>query len=216
MAAIVPSSAYRGFLDPGNGAPFEYDQPPLGWDDGFWDGPIPISGQDLDNFMQQIVAGVTGLDPTLVRPRWQQEPPNLPDVGTTWAAVGVSRTTPLGIPAAQELTTPNGNGSSLQQWHEEFELLCSFYGPNAQRAATGLRSGMFVANNREALFLAGMAFVDTGPLMRLPSLTQNLFLGRWDITLRLRRQVYDLYPVLYFLSAPVSVITDTGVISNRG
>jgi hypothetical protein len=175
----------------------------------------PFAGQSLDDFMQQIVAGVTGLEPDLVRPRWQEESPNLPAIGTDWAAVGVTDSRPLGLPYALEDSLPAGQGSQDRADHEEFDVLCSFYGPNADRYATYLREGMFVANNQEPLYFASMAFVDASGRRRVPSLIQQRTMQRVDITLTFRRMVLSTYPVLYFTSASIEVETDTGATSNR-
>jgi hypothetical protein len=57
-----------------------------------------LEGQKLQDFLQQWVAGVAGLDSTLVRPRWQRVPPNIPDFDTPcWAAVGLQRARPIGV-----------------------------------------------------------------------------------------------------------------------
>lgn len=62
--------------------------------------PAPLAGTSLANFLQQMVSGITGIDQTLVRPRWQTEPPNRPAQATNWAAIGVERRRPEGFVAA--------------------------------------------------------------------------------------------------------------------
>lgn len=56
--------------------------------------PAPLEGDALDDFFHDIVAGITGLDTNLVRPRWQETPPPAPKRGTNWAAVGVMNMLP--------------------------------------------------------------------------------------------------------------------------
>ena len=41
---------------------------------------------------QNLVAGVTGLPPTLIFPRWQPVPPTMPVPGTDWGAIGSRHT----------------------------------------------------------------------------------------------------------------------------
>ena len=53
--------------------------------------PAPLEGLDLLRFVQQWIVGVSGLPGEQVRPRWQPEPPDIPQAGTCWAAVGFSR-----------------------------------------------------------------------------------------------------------------------------
>jgi hypothetical protein len=56
---FVPDSRTAGYLGPRD--------TPQQLVDGAW-----------DDFLHDVIAGTTGLDPTLVRPRWQSEPPNIP------------------------------------------------------------------------------------------------------------------------------------------
>jgi hypothetical protein len=213
---IAPNSARRGFLLPGTGAAFALGQP-YGWDQGYWDASrLPLTGQALDDFMQQIVAGITGLPGDLVRPRWQVEPTTLPDIDTNWLAVGVTRSTPLGFPAAVEVYNPTtGAAFSQQSDQEEFELLCSAYGPAADAYAVAIRSGFMVAQNREALQLVGVGLVQTSGRTRLPTLLKEQWWMRVDITVTLRREVRNFYPVLSLLSGEVQVITDVGYATDR-
>ncbi len=220
------NSTGRGFLVPGTGVPFRYGDAALGYGAGFWNDPgLPSAGQTLDDFMQQVVAGVTGLPGELVRPRWQSEPPNAPPLTATatpgnlptvecWAAVGVTRSTPLGFPANTEITAgaASRTGFSQQSDQEEFDLLCSFYGRLADSYAVVLRSGLMVAQNRECLQLANIGFINTSGRTRVPTLTQGQWWMRVDITATFRREVRTFYPVLYYLEAQARITTDTGVV----
>lgn len=194
----VKNSSFRGFLGPGSGAPFTWGEPALGWGTGYYDSIPPLVGQPFDDFLEQVVAAITGLDPTLVRPRFQNEPPNLPDFGTDWAAVGVLRYDPVGYPAARH--DPNGNGSDWQQDTEYLDFLCSFYGPNCDLNSRQLRSGLFVAQNREALYLNGVGLVDVGNRLRVPAYLKERWTDKYDVNVRLVRVVLQAYPVLNLLS----------------
>ena len=219
------NSAARGFLLPGTGVPFDWGKTPLGWGSGFWtDAGQPLAGQSLDDFLQQFVAGITGIPGNLVRPRWQPEPPNAPPITHTatpgntpvvpcWAAVGVVRSSPLGFPANTEIATgaAASNGFSQQSDQEEFDLLCSFYGRLADNFAVALRAGLMVAQNRECLQLANIGLINTSGRTRVPTLTQGQWWMRVDITATFQREVRSFYPVLYYLSAPFRITTDTGL-----
>lgn len=50
----------------------------------------PLEGQALTNFLQEQIVGVTGIAGNLVRPRWQPEPPLLPDATIDWIAFGIT------------------------------------------------------------------------------------------------------------------------------
>jgi hypothetical protein len=220
MPAVAQNSAFRGFLHPGTGIPFRFDQAGLGFDQGAW-ASFPRSGQALDDFMQQVVAGVTGLPGSLVFPRWQPEPPNLPQTKvqetdtagvSCFAAVGVTDSDPWGFPALTELNPGAAAPTGFQRVsdQEEFKLLCSFYGPAADAYATVLRLGLMVAQNRECLQLLGIGLQQTSGRRLVPSLVQGRNLRRVDITCTFMREVQIFYPVLYLTSSPVSLTTDTG------
>lgn len=218
MPILAPDSAHRGFLDPGTGRVFGWADRTLGWAEGWWRDPRqPLAGQDLDDFMQQAVAGITGLPGNLVRPRWQVEPPTLPPLTTDWCAVGVTTSTPLGFPFAAEVFDPTAapNGFVRQTDTEEFDVLCSFYGPHADGNAVALRQGLMVAQNREAFQLLDMGLIQTSGRTRVPELLKQQYLMRVDITFSMRRLVHQVYPVLFFLSTPLAETTDTGYRTTR-
>jgi hypothetical protein len=50
----------------------------------------PLEDDDLDNAFQGLVVGITGLDQSLVRPRWQSNPPKQPEPTIDWCAIGVT------------------------------------------------------------------------------------------------------------------------------
>lgn len=208
---IRPDSSRRGFILPGTGIPFGLDEALLGFDEGQWTADLPTSGQSLDDFLQQVVAGVTGLDQSLVRPRWQAEPPTLPPLTTDWAAIGVTKSTPLGFPYAREIVGADGvAGFSQQSDQEEFDLLCSFYGPHADGNAVALRGGLMVHQNRECLQIANIGLITVGGRTRVPTLLKTEYLMRVDTTATFRREVRHFYPVLFYLSAPFKLIMDDG------
>jgi hypothetical protein len=52
--------------------------------------PLPLDDEELGRRLSNVVAGVTGIPGNLVRPRWQKNPPPIPDEGVDWVAVGVT------------------------------------------------------------------------------------------------------------------------------
>jgi hypothetical protein len=162
--------------------------------------PAPLEGQALLVFLQGWVVGVTGMDGTLVRPRWQAEPANIPDAGNAWAAIGVgirpADTYPfVGNVAGADPVNPN---YKLVR-HEELELLCSFYDTGstglADQYAALLRDGSAIPNNRIPLRAAGFAFVSADPIGPVPTLLKERWLYRVDFKITLRRQIDRVYPV---------------------
>lgn len=217
------TSNFRGFIQPGTGAAFSLDDNVFGFDLGAWADGGTKSGQTLDDFMQQVVAGITGIDQTLVRPRWQPEPPNIPQTAVpeiglagvaAWAAVGVTAARAIGGFSYTRELNPGAyaaTGFSQQSDWEEFDLMATFYGPAADDYAVKLRQGLLVAQNREALQFLNVGFQQTGPRRRRPELTQRPFLWCVDQPVTFTREIRSFYPVLYYLSAPFAITTDTGV-----
>jgi hypothetical protein len=172
-------------------------------------GNEPLEGIALEDFVQQFVAGVSGLPGQNVRPRWQPEPPNIPDFGVDWCAVGITRHRPIGTWASVTHCSA-GDGYDMMQRHEDLDILCSFYGPGADDFAGNLHNGLMIWQNRSLLTLVGMAFVEISEGIRAPEFIKNRWLERTDKPLWLRRIIVRTYPVLNLLSASGAVIPDPG------
>ena len=176
--------------------------------------PAPLNDAALEDFLHDVLAGVTGLANDLVRPRWQEEPPNLPPRNVTWAAFGVRSVSADTFPAVtHDPTAAAGQGADILSRHQELTLLASFYGPASQTNAERLRDGLLIAQNREALFLAGMALVEVGEIVSAPELVKQKWLRRWDLPVIIRREVRREYPILNLLSASGDIISTAGTIT---
>lgn len=173
--------------------------------------PAPLEDAALDDFLHDVVAGITGLANDLVRPRWQEEPPNLPPRNVDWCAFGVMRRKADTFAVVQHQAA--GQGADRVTRHEELDLLASFYGPNCQAYGARLRDGLAVAQNREALFLAGMGLIAVGDVTRAPELIKAKWLSRADLPFQIRREVRREYPILNLISATGAIITTAGTIT---
>jgi hypothetical protein len=164
----------------------------------------------LENYVQQFVAGVAGLPGELVRPRWQPEPPNLPTLDVTWAAVGIVQRRPIGIYAwvGHDPNADGGQGLDKMQRHEEMDLLCTFYGPDSDVVASNLHDGCMIWQNKSELRLNGMAFVEITEAIRMPEMIKNQWVDRVDKTIVLRRIILRDYRVRNQLWAGGSIIAD--------
>jgi hypothetical protein len=179
-----------------------------------------IEGQALEDFLQQYTAAVCHLDGPLVRPRWQDEPPNIPPFGQPqpldipppetpcWAAVGIVRHRPLGTYAW--VGRPETDEVSELQRHEELEVLVTHYGPEADTVAGRMRSNLSVWQNIALLRLVGLAYVETGESVWAPELVKERWLNRVDTRLIMRRIVRRSYPILAILEACVEITCDPG------
>lgn len=169
--------------------------------------PVPPDDEDLDNLLQELVAGVTGLPGEMVRPRWQPTVPKQPEPTENWCAMGVSVQTNDSGPAIRH--DPAGDGSDTYTRHQQIDLMCSFYGPSAKGYAQRLADSISIPQNGEQLALNGMKFVSASDIQPAPALINQQWNRRYDLTLVLRRKITRTYPVLNLLSAEVQSTTDS-------
>lgn len=174
--------------------------------------PAPLEGTQLMQTLQQWLVGITGLPGTLVRPRWQPEPPDIPQAGECWAALGVQRR------PSDEYPFTDWDQPSLSfklQRHEELVTLTSFYDTGvtglADYYAALFRDGSAVAQNREGLGLTGIYLTRVGDLVTVPSLLKLRWLYRVDLEMSLRREIDRAYPVQTLVSASGVINTDGGL-----
>lgn len=177
----------------------------------------PLEGQALEDFIGDVIAGITGLDrDTAVIPRWQPEPPNITDAGTCWVAFGFQ-------PDRENDTFPyvgHNGGASVDdpgaydelQRNEMLPCLCSFYGLGAGSAADAycaqLRDGLLIDQNREALTAQGFALTSIDPPQPVPTLLKERWLYRVDLKVNFRRLIVRQYPVLNIASAQSTLEVD--------
>lgn len=172
--------------------------------------PDPLEGAALVDFLQAWVVGVTGMSSKMVRPRWQSEPPNIPNSGDTWAAVGIT-------------TRPSDNfpyvgfqgDKYVMQRHETITLLCSFYDlgdtGDADRLCAILRDGAIIQQNRAALRLADMNLVNTGEMTVAPVLVKMRWQYRVDMPVVIRREIKRAYSVDFLIAARAKLYNDLGL-----
>lgn len=166
--------------------------------------PPPATDDALDDQIQEAVVGITGLSSDLVRPRWVRIPAKQPPADTNWCAIGVTRM--VGDTYAYVGHHPDGDGHDELQHHVTFEVLASFYGPAGQSYAGILRDGLQIPQNREALYLQEIAFVEASEIIVAPALINEQWVRKYDLTITLRTQITRTYAVLNLLEASGSII----------
>jgi len=158
--------------------------------------PQPAVDDAWENFLHDVIAGITGLDPMLVRPRWQPEPPDMPDFDVDWMAFGITDAQFDFEPALIQYDDGNsGHGQELLQEHEVDTVMCSFYGPNGGRYASYLRRGLFIWQNRAVLRANACGIVEIATTNRAPEYIREQWLNRIDMNVILRREIRYLYNV---------------------
>ena len=156
-----------------------------------------IDGNVLQDFLHGVIAGITGLENTLVRAAFQPNPPTRPDIGVDWCGFSVLNRRTEALPWYQQ---DDENGGTLTRT-ELFDLLVSFYGPNCTAYAGMLRDGLQITQNLEQLFAAGMAPNGTQDIVYMPELVNDRYYQRADITVNMNRDVSRTYEILSLLSA---------------
>lgn len=157
----------------------------------------------LDDALQSLVTGITGLPGDLVRPRFQPTPPVEPSAGTNWCAIGAMDETPDDSPYIGQVPTGLAAPASAIQAHLQRHLAvdvrASFYGPLSRSYAGVLRDGLAIHQNRAALEQAGMGIHDIGKIMRVPDLIGMEWRNRADMTFTIVRQLDRFYSVANLL-----------------
>jgi hypothetical protein len=160
-------------------------------------------GLSLEDFIQTIIVGISGYAGTVVRPKFQQNPPKQPSINTDWIAFAIQNV----IPDANAYTWLNDQNIDQLTRMEKLEIQIAYYGPNSLENISVLRDGFQIQQNLEAMRAAGMGFNGLTQAIRGPDLLNERWVNRWEMTLTLVRQVLRVYPVLSFASAAGSIHT---------
>lgn len=167
--------------------------------------PAPIEGNDLTTFLHNLFQGLCGYAGSAIVPRWQPVPVNRPAITADWLAIGVQNR--VADTYAIELYNATANSESVFR-SERFEVLASFYGPNAEAYAELAREGLALGQNREYIEAHDVSFIDCGDTISVPSLENGQWYFRVDMPVRFRRLIQRIYPILNILSADITLTTD--------
>jgi hypothetical protein len=187
----------------------------------------PPSDTDFARQLSNLIAGVTGIAGSLVRPRWQPEPPPIPKITENWVAIGATAVDPADRGTASIIhvgrdyvqdrlargeslpvgSDPASNDELLYDGrddlteHEMITILASVYGPASGGYASLLRSGLMIDQNWELAHSRGMVLMEVGTIRHVPEMIDGRWYDRRDVEIKIRRQVDRSYPVLNILSA---------------
>ncbi len=156
--------------------------------------PAPLEDQEFLDFIQAWVVALVNIDPTMVRPRWQETVGNIPANNVNWIAIGITKTSSDTF-AAELHSSINGGYNELRR-HEEVEFLASSYGPNCESIMGIFRDGMQISQNREVLSSQNMGLISTGDITPTNELVKQVWYERRDMQLWIRRQVVRRYGIL--------------------
>lgn len=167
--------------------------------------PKPLYDDPFEDFLHDVIAGITGVSGELIRPRWQPEPPNLPARDSNWLAFGVVRL--QGDVYAVVRHREDDGGDDLSR-HETVDVLVSAYGPRASEMLAILRDGLQIEQNREALIAAGVGFRDASEMIPAPVLVKDRWTRRWDMNVSVRREIKRTYGVVSLVKATAEIGND--------
>ena len=156
--------------------------------------------------LQALVVGVTGLDPTLVRPRWQPQMPKRPSAQTNWAAIGVTTYIAQDYPEYVQDEELSGTLRRLEHVH----VLAIFYGPSSSNYASLFRDGLYIEQNLAVLYRSGLKLISADDITHAPEEINTGWIPRSDVPLRFTRMINRVYPTRTITSAEVIVTADTG------
>lgn len=169
--------------------------------------PLTSSGDDdFIDVIQEMVCGITGIDGHWLFPRWQTSPPTMPEWDVSWGALGFSEVHSDVFAATIHRSEGNGRDTLIRQI--EIDVVVTFYGPDSGKYVEMLQQGLQIAQNREILFLHGLAFVESSHITSNAELINQRWISRYDITLTIRRMRILDYNVQNLLSSQGTV--DTG------
>lgn len=160
---------------------------------------------NVERFFHDVIMNLTGIDKTLVRPRWQPDEPTMPASGTDWVGFGVSD---LDAPESGYIEENVAGTSATMKRQERYAVLCSFYGANARTNLRKMRDGLQVGQNREVLFANNFGYIGCSSATHAPELINDVWFDRYDITFEFVREASKAYNIQSITHASVYPIMD--------
>lgn len=172
-----------------------------------------LADDDLADALQRMVAGITALPGAMVRPRFQVDPPDMPENDRDWCAISLTDVEP---PAARpelihDPAADGGQGRTTMRGYESMSVMASFYGPNAMRYATRLRDGLQMEQNRDEIQADGsLNLLWVGSIRNVSDRQNTTFRNRFDLAIRLRHRFERVYNVRNIVEIQGTITADGG------
>lgn len=152
---------------------------------------------DVQQFIQSVLVGISGIQGNLVRPKWQPKEPIQPENTVNWIAFSV-----VDSPCdANAFVGMDSAGVETLQRQEYLTVNCSFYGPNCYNISGTVRDGFQIQQNLAALRSVNMGFIGVGIPNRTPDLTNEVWVPRVEMPIMLVRMIQRFYPILPLVGA---------------
>lgn len=136
-------------------------------------------GQALEDLFQAFIVSITGLEGSLVRPRWQPEPPPMPSITENWCAFGIKTITPDDGPYFD-------TDASIR--HEKIELFLSFYGEQGQNISHQFRDAIALPKNLSQLKSEQIKLIEISAITTAPDFINQQYVHRYDVVVTFRRK----------------------------
>lgn len=164
--------------------------------------PEPVYDKALEDIFQGVVKGIVGLPGNLIRPRWQQDPPNLPSYDASWIAFGLT-IGPKQWDAYKKFDT--AANAYVVEGSEAIVMAASFYGPQNEALHRKLEDGLQLDLNRADLEAQKIKYIGAGDPVNLPALLKEMWYLRVDVSFAFSRWVRRVYPIDSINSAAGSI-----------
>lgn len=167
----------------------------------------PPTREHLEDVWHDVITGITGLKPKLVRPEYQIDPAAVPPVKTDWCAFRLEMDGARNF--AGHVHDGRGEGQDIVVDHMPWRVTAFFYGPGAEDLAGALRRGLEIAQNRFTLRRAGCAVTSVDSPVSVPELDGEVWRRRADLAIHMTVTMASAYDVLNLKDAH-GVILDAG------
>lgn len=163
-----------------------------------------LEDKQLDRFLHDLFVGISGMDPTTIRPRWLATPGNLVSNGELLLAHGITKRRD-DVVAHQEFRPDIG---MIINRNQEFDVLCTFYGADCATYEGIIRDGLSLDQNREYINSQGIVLVAVGNPRNASEFINNNWVKRIDVEITFRRRIRRIYPVLTLLASDIDIHYD--------
>lgn len=167
----------------------------------------PSTRECLEDVWHDVITGITGLKPKLVRPEYQIDPAAVPPGKTDWCAFRLEMDGARNF--AGRVHDGAGEGQDIVVDHMPWRVTAFFYGPGAEDLAGALRRGLEIAQNRFTLRRAGCAVTSVDSPVSVPELDGEVWRRRADLAIHMTVTMASAYGVLNLKDAH-GVIEDAG------
>ncbi|MDR1495642.1 MAG: hypothetical protein LBS67_01810 [Clostridiales Family XIII bacterium] len=159
--------------------------------------PSAAIREPLENAVHDMVAGLTGIAPALIRPAFQGEPLKTPSPEKDWCAFYIQDAAAMNYPAVVHSSDGDGH-DEVTDWMDK-EIRLYFYGPASEEHAGMMRRGLHIEQNRYALRQMGVAVRRVGGAAQMPELANGKWLRRCDLVIYITFAASASYAVLNLL-----------------